>query len=113
MTSRRMKAPGFVGVTGTLMPSVSIGGGRAGSGAWSSQLGWPIITAPAVFILATQAASSGDRRPAWIGGSNSVGKSEVSMMSLTPIGIPWSGLPGLVASAELVAFNVSALSRCA
>src|SRR5262245_28840330 len=46
---------------------------------------------PALRVSATQAASRPARRPRWIDVPHSVGRSDVSMMSLTPNGTPASG----------------------
>ena len=51
----------------------------------------PRSTPPALRDSATQAASRSGRRPLWIGVPHSVGRSKVSMMSLTPNGTPASG----------------------
>ena len=50
----------------------------------------PSTMAPACFARATQAASRSGLRPRWIGEPSSVGRSAVSIMSLTPSGTPCS-----------------------
>src|SRR6267142_4229210 len=51
----------------------------------------PMMTAPAARSCVTTAASRDGVRPACSGEPFSVGMSPVSMMSLIPIGTPWSG----------------------
>ena len=55
---------------------------------------FPITTAPACFVIVTQAASTRGRHPAKIGLPYELGISAVSITSLTPIGIPCSAPSG-------------------